>query len=311
MLGLFASSALRQRARTPIRQRGFALVAVLWLILALALLGGAFLRQARGHSRLALTQLESARAEALADAGVERAKLALLAVDPASAWRADGRPYALAIDGGTVTVSLQDEAGKIDLNRAGEAVLQGLFQQAGRSPTAAQALADAVADFRDADDDRRPNGAEAADYAAAGESFTAKNAAFATTDELRHVLGMDDALFRQVAPYVTVDSPRRTVNPATASALVLRALPNLESGQVDALLEARTTDDPSALALGITTATIRADAVTAGGGRFIREAIIRRTTDPLRPFDVLSWRQRWPEDAAGDGDPPPAGPSGN
>src|SRR5207244_5133939 len=122
---------------------------------------------------------------------------------------------------------MQDEGGKIDLNRSAGSVLQGLFTSVGVAPASAERLADAIADFRDADNLRRPNGAEDADYAAANLPYDAKDAPFATTEELLQVLGMTRALYDRVAPLITVYSPRRDVNLATAPPEVLRALPYL------------------------------------------------------------------------------------
>ena len=57
-----------------------------------------------------------------------------------------------------------DETAKIDLNAAGEVLLRGLFTSVGGAdPDLALRLVDAVMDWRDADDLRRPNGAEAAE----------------------------------------------------------------------------------------------------------------------------------------------------
>src|SRR5882672_7761736 len=52
------------------------------------------------------------------------------------------------------------------------------------------------------------NGAEDADYAAAGLAYGAKDAPFAMTEELLQVPGMTRELFDRVAPDITVYSPR-------------------------------------------------------------------------------------------------------
>src|SRR5262249_40013466 len=145
---------------------------------------------------------EDAKAEALAEAGVNRAILVLLGVDDSIPLRVDGKPFAFAYDGGRVQVSMQDEGGKIDLNRAADAVLQGLFTSVGVSQDAAHHLVDAIADFRDADDLRHANGAEDTDHARARLPYNAKDAPFAATEELLRVNGMTPDVYVRVAPYV-------------------------------------------------------------------------------------------------------------
>ena len=65
-----AGSAARQH-RAP--QRGLALVAVLWVLMLLSLVAASFMRTTRTEINLTRNLIESAKAEALADAGVYRA----------------------------------------------------------------------------------------------------------------------------------------------------------------------------------------------------------------------------------------------
>ncbi len=84
-----------------------------------------------------------------------------------SALRLDGRAYA---PGGApdLRVSLQDEAGLFNLDAARADALLRLFARLGLSATEAETLRDRLLDALDADTDRRPRGAEPADYAARG-----------------------------------------------------------------------------------------------------------------------------------------------
>jgi general secretion pathway protein K len=277
-------------------QRGIALLAVLWVVIVLGLMAAVFMRESRIEVNLTRNLIEEAKAEAMADAGVSRAMLGLIAADDAAFWRPDGMPYDFAFADGFVRVTLQDESGKIDLNRSAAPVLQALFEAAGLTPQQAQQLLDAMADYRDVDHLRRVNGAEDPDYAAAGLAYDAKDAPFAMTEELLQVPGMTRELFDRVAPYITVYSPRRDVNIATASPDVLRLLPYLTPARVDALLKQRTDQGRGGRRWRVVALTVVADATTANGGRFIREAVLRRSSDRLTPFDVVQWRRRWPSD---------------
>lgn len=277
-------------------QRGLALVAVLWVITILALVAAVFTRETRGRLALTRNLAEEAKAEALAEAGVNRAMLVLLGLDESVPWRVDGGSFSFNFAGGQVRVTLQDEGGKIDLNRAADAVLQGLFTSVGVEPDQAQRLADAVADFRDADDLRRLNGAEDPDYAAAGLPADAKDAPFAAIEEFQQVLGVTPELYRSVAPLVTVYSPRRDVNIATAPAAVLRALPYLSAERAAAILEQRATSAGTSRRFRVIAVSVLVEAATAKGGRVIREAVLRRSSDAGRPFDIVKWRRRWPSE---------------
>jgi general secretion pathway protein K len=279
-------------------QRGIALVAVLWVVAILALVAAVFMREARTEIALTRNLAEEAKAEALAEAGVNRAILVLLGLDETIPWRIDGTAFAFDYGGGTVRVSLQDEGGKIDLNRAGDAVLQGLFTSVGVGQDAAQHLVDAIADFRDADGLRHLNGAEDAEYAKAGLPYDAKDAPFAATEELLQVFGMTPELYARVAPYVTVYSPRRDVNLATAPAAVLKALPYLSPDRARSVLEQRAADAGSSRRFRVIAVTVLVEATTTDGGKVMREVVLRRSGGGTRPFDIVKWRRVWPSDIA-------------
>ena len=102
-----------------------------------------------------------------------------------------------------------------------------------------QLLADAILDFRDADDSSRNKGAEWPDYRAAGLPYVAHNRPFRSLAELRLVLGMSEALYRRIEPFVTVYSRRRGVDPRYAPEMVLRAIPGLDEGSINAILDQR------------------------------------------------------------------------
>ncbi len=222
------------------RPRGLALVMVLWVLVLLSVIAAGFTATTRTEMRLVANLVDGARAEALAEAGVYRAILALLEPDETQHWRADGTVYTFRFEGGKVLVSIQDEGGKIDLNQAPPELLRGLFISMGLDEHEADALIDAVGDFRDPDQLRGLNGAEDLDSEAAGLAHGAKDAAFEAVDEFRQVLGVDQALYERLAPLLTVYSDITRINPYTASRGVLSALPLLSPSDIEALLSART-----------------------------------------------------------------------
>src|SRR5688572_1763397 len=142
------------------RARGFVLIVVLWVLTLLGLMAAALLRESGTETRVAQNLRENAKAEALAEAGLQRAMLGLLDHDDATVWRADGTSYSFPLGEGAATIQIQSEAGKIDINTASNDIIEALFIAGGISADQAPRLVEAVADFRDPDGIRRPGGAE-------------------------------------------------------------------------------------------------------------------------------------------------------
>lgn len=297
-------------------QRGIALVAVLWITVLLALLAASFARTTRNANYLARNLTSGAEARALADAGVYRAIAGLLERAPERQLALDGSPYRVGFAAGQVLLKLQDEGGKIDLNRAPGAMFAKLFLTVGVSEDDSAALADAIVDYRDGNHDRHLHGAEDDDYKAAGLPRGAKDAPFEAIEELRQVLGMNEGLYQLVAPAITVWGRGRRVNRATAPPLVLRALPGMDEAALVERLEARDrgsqsldstdegetdSDEPQSRPVRQRRAgavTVTSEAHTANGAVFIREAVVstlfrrgRAPGDRSLPYQILAWRE--------------------
>jgi general secretion pathway protein K len=286
--------------------RGLALISVLWITGLLAVMAASFASSTRTEARLARNQEENAKAEALADAGVQRAAFRLLDLDPETAWRADRTVHAFALGEGEVRVQIEDEDGKIDLNGAPLELLAGLFLALGLADPEAQAMADRIGDFRDADGEPGPLGAEDPAYFDAGLTRGAADRPFGTESELLHVLGMTRELYERVRPNVTIHSGADGVDPTRAPLPVLQALPGMTPVLLEAMLAASSTPDPL-LALEAQRLppdlqtyllpsreviyTIRALGRTSGGGNFLREAVIELGASQARPFLVHAWRR--------------------
>ena len=146
--------------------------------------------------------------------------------------------------GARIAASATDESGKIDLNTAPDTLLKGLLQTAGGlDADSAARLVDAIGDWKDADELRRPNGAEAPEYQAAGLELHAGELVFETVPELQRVLGMSPALYAKLADSLTVYSRLAGINPAFASRATLLAVPGATAEIVDTYLPAATRRD--------------------------------------------------------------------
>lgn len=274
-------------------ERGIALIVVLWVLALLAVLVLTFSGEARTDLQIARNQNAAAQARAIADAGVTLAILGVFDPSPATQWSADGREHLLSFGGGTIRVSVQDEAGKIDLNYAPAAMLTGLFQTLGLKDF--DGLTEAVLAWR--------NGGSGA-----GQTENAANGPpshpFLAVDELRLLPAVTRAIYDLVAPFVTVYSSDARINPLTAPAEVLRSMPGATAQEVDNFLAARAQagSAPAALPVlaesGIYTMegpthvfTVTSQGQTASGAGFTREAVALLTGVPEAPCRFLSWRE--------------------
>ena len=207
------------------RSRGAALLLVLWLIVLLTALVGAFALSARVEGLQGRALSRGLVAGNAARAGVEYALTRVALTDPRLQWRADGRPYRWRFGDAQVEISLIDEDGKVDLNQADVPLLGALLRALGVEQTQSERLASAIVDWRDTDLLTQPaGGGEDPDYASAGLPYGAKDAEIESVAELQQVLGFTPALYALIEPHVTVFSGRERPEPTFASAEVLTAL---------------------------------------------------------------------------------------
>lgn len=295
--------ARRARRMSRADQRGIALILVLWLTILLTVIGGSFAYGMRNEALAARNTVSLAQARAIADGAIYRTVFELMRPRTlADAWAADGSVHTWDEDGGHIAVNALDESGKIDLNTAPDTLLKGLLQSAGgQDDDAAARLVDAIGDWKDVDDLRRPNGAEAPDYQAAGLSYKPANAPFEAVAELQRVLGMTSAIYGRIADSLTVYSRMVGINPAFASRTVLLAVPGATPDIVDAYIAQRDAalaakqPPPVFPVAGTVAATlnlwrIRAEVTTSDGVTFAREAVMR-PGDRRRLLTFLEWKE--------------------
>ncbi|MFH0341963.1 MAG: general secretion pathway protein GspK [Chromatiales bacterium] len=210
--------------QAPATEQGFALVIVLWMVALLSIVAASLAFSMRTETTLAHDLVAHAQARALAEAGLYRGILELTNPDRLRRWRGDGSRHRIRFGGASITVSLQDEAGKIDLNSAQRGLLDAVLRALDIEDDRRDALLDAIEDWRDPDSLRRLNGAEDQEYEAAGRTYGAKDATFNTVEELQQVLGVTPRLFKRLRPALTVHSHSAGIDDKVAPPEVLRAL---------------------------------------------------------------------------------------
>ena len=291
------------------RQTGMALALTLWMLTLLTVMAAAYAYSLRVERQLINHGVESARARAIAEAGIWLAVADLLKPKERRRWRADGTPARLAFGAGEIDLRIQDEAGKIDLNTADAELLRGLLATGALAPDERAFLLHAILDWRDEDSTARLPGAEDDFYA--GRGHGAKDGPFNTLSELRLVAGMTDRTYRDLHPALTIHSLQPGVNPLLAPRSALLALPGADAALVDEFLARRHLDDQAGLpgidgryvtGAGDVTFSI-ASVGEVGRSRLKLEAVVTLGRGIGLPYTVLAWRESVPDYRAEEPDP--------
>ncbi len=176
---------------------GFVLATVLGLLTLFFLVALALGQVARLQMKAAARQEERLRAYYLARSGLARAQFEL-----ARLW-AKGDPYRANADGswrswhtprGEVQFSVQDENGKLNLNRISAPQLERALEKLGLSAQRRLVVRDSLLDWVDKDGLPRQEGAEDEYYRNRQPGYTPRNAPFASPAELALVRGVDGRL---------------------------------------------------------------------------------------------------------------------
>ena len=287
-------------ARRRDRVRGLALVAVLWIVAALMIVTSGVVYAVRGEVRTVASFREIAAASAIGDAGVIFAARQLTGAKNRESRLLQSEFSFEAVAVGMRIVPL---TGLIDLNAAPEPLLADLISVAGEVERGrASRLAQRIIDWRDADDQTQPDGAEDAAYAAAGSPFRTRGGPFEAPEDLLQVLDVDFDLFQRLRPLVTVHAGANgRVDPAAAPLPVLRVLAGGNEQIASAYVAAREASG----ALADSTRFPAAFIARAPSPRYLIEAsvplsngaslVTRRVIDVTTAREGLPWETLWAE----------------
>lgn len=261
------------------RDRGFALLLVLWSLVLLTSITTALIAGGRTEARLTANQRTAAEAEMVADAALHEAVFGLLAKAPD--WGVGNEPRRVALRGGAAVVRIEDEAGRVNPNQASEPLLQALLRGVGADGGTARAVAAAMLDWRTAGAEPRQFGAKLPQYRAAGLPFGPPDAPFRSIDEVGLVLGMTPGLLARLSPHLSFFY-EGDPDPDVADPVVLAAL-RLAAGQANI---------GGSGGAGVRTVRLTAAASGRGGGRFVRRAVVQLAPDGAgRPYRMLDWKR--------------------
>lgn len=237
--------------RTP--RRGVALLAALWLVVAIATVAMQFALEARERRTIGILASERGvqRAAAQGALALVQAKLeyamrvaptgrnvALLAAsDP---WFDVDSAYTgtFYVDSMPVDVVARDLGEKLNINQLTENEVRTFFSFLLGDYNKSTELAQAILDWRDADSIPRPSGAERDAYIKAERLALPLNAQFREIEELQDVMGMTPEIYAAAIPYLTTRGSGQ-VNINSAPVPVLRALPGMTDATINMILMLR------------------------------------------------------------------------
>ncbi len=292
---------MRPQLRT--RDRGFALLIVLWFLMLLTLIATRLVGDARGDLALARNIVVAAKAEAVADAAVIRAVYALGDPRPEQRWMADGTLRRLALPDGEAAILVENERTKINVNHASRELLSALFAATGADRGAADAIVDAILQRRGGDGAAPPP--SGAPNPAAAPTAAVKGRPFVALEELGALPQMNAAIFAAARPYLTPYGESAEPDAKTAPPAVRRALDAVHgasassvAGQPQAMGGAQAPsflaiDAPAdaASASGAASAIFRIVATAkASGGEFRREAVVKLDPGSAKGYGILAWQ---------------------
>jgi general secretion pathway protein K len=277
---------------TAARDGGYALVAAVAAMAAFSLIALEILAGGRGWDLESAAQIQRAKLEAAADAGVMAAVHGLAAEKLADRWAIDGRPRPMGLGDVNLIITIEDERGKVPINELSEDQVRDLFSAAGISGDRLDILVDSFEDWTGDAGDPRPNGAQTAYYQPFG--LRPRNGALRTVDELIHVRGMDLALFSRLAPSLTVNfGESGGFDASTAQPFAVKVMEGGGADTVDAIeRERKAAGQSTALAMPSDESlvgrilTVRVVATDAAHGQFERSELLELTGDKANPYWV-------------------------
>ena len=195
-------------------ERGFALIAVFWVIIILSLLALGYATTARFRCQVILNQRQKLTDESLLQSAWERGYYEYLKYnanrtllekkdqiegitnEAVELWYPRYEPYEFVLEGEPVVVRLVNEAGKFHVNNLGTATWERILSACGIPPGEKQTgIINSVRDWIDTDNEHRLNGAENDYYLGLERQYYCKNNEIEVISELLLIKGITLELY--------------------------------------------------------------------------------------------------------------------
>jgi general secretion pathway protein K len=287
----------------PQASRGFIIVAVLWLLAALATLAVIFSvyvartavslsvndsdiqTEALVYAALELTAYQVGSSKAAGPASQAAAQLGATAAAPRPRNPDIPPPpargdFSFRLGRANVAVTFIPETARIDVNAASPQLLTNFFTVLGVQQQQAgyyvQRLAGWVTTPKATQAVLAGGNAEEALYRAAGKNYGPRGAPFAHIDELSLVVDIPPGIIERAKPFLTVYTGKATIDVLDAAPEVVAAIPGITPNLLQALAEARRTGaDEQAVSRLLGTLPIQGVVSIEGGDTFRVQVRIR------------------------------------
>ncbi len=244
--------------------RGVILIALLWILTALSVIALSFSREGFVEAAAARNTRDLSDSYYIARAGMMATIYQLIQRQfTPPPQQLDLKKEPDPIDLGVITgkfgdgeyvVDLQDESGKININLAQPLQIRALLDATGIPQQDVEIIADSIMDWRDADSDRLPNGAEDDYYQSLNPPYKAKDGNLDTVEELLLIRGVtpdyyyghaekqpDGSIIYKygLSRYFTVYSSGMQININYAPLQVLMSIPGMPPQTAQMIYERR------------------------------------------------------------------------
>jgi general secretion pathway protein K len=214
-------------------RRGVILPTVLWSIALLSALAMAAAVTFRSFAGIMAAERDRVQGDALLSAGLETAAGLMNSPGDAPLMEIE---TTVNLATGSARLRLNDEGGRIDIGKAPAIVLVALLRSVGAPEGAANDIALRIVDRRNSDTTTRSGQARRLMNGPPKTPGTGRP--FSDLQQLRFIPGMAAEWLSAIEPLTTVFGSE-TVNPLTAPAGVIAALPGVGKGDVDTFLKTR------------------------------------------------------------------------
>jgi general secretion pathway protein K len=282
-------------------ERGSVVILVLWGMAIVFVLLAAASFTTRSEIVIARNEVAAMRVRHAAEGGTQLGLAHLLARRAAGIAIFDATQETWQDGAVSVAIAIADEAGKIDINVAPPALIEGLFEAVGRTREDALLIACRVIEHR--------SGTSPCAPMLADDRMPARGALFTAPEELAALPGIGDRLYAAIADDVTVATGASAIDPEVAPRTVLLALPGATPALVDAYLAARQSwremapemsgfgtlpGFPYLMVSPARDFTISATATAPDGARYRAALQVRLTGQAGQPYIVIAWRTPLP-----------------
>ena len=196
----------------PLKNKsGIALFLVLWVLVLLSVIVGEFCHAMRTEVNITRNFKEMTESYYIAEAGLNSAVIELIKnggkpfittgedqetqANDKIRWRINVEIPPISYAAGQFEVQIENEYGKINLNRADPALLKVMLGRFDLEDTEKDVIVDSILDWRDNDDFHRINGAEKEYYLSLPNPYQCKNGDFDSIEELMLVRGVTSEIF--------------------------------------------------------------------------------------------------------------------